>query len=109
MYVRTITADLIPGREKEAVRIFRDQIVPVIRDQAGYLGTAIYIDHAQRQAQTVSYWESKQACEATSQGTDYLGRVTGMLRSCLVNRDFAQWEVGHLDVAGLGLRMSEAS
>lgn len=107
MYVRTIVADLIPGREKQAVQIFREQIVPAIRTQPGYLGTAIYIDHASRQAQTVSYWTTRQACEATSQGSDYLGRVTGMLRSCLVNREFVMWEVGHLDVVGEGLRFGE--
>ena len=102
MYVRTIVAELIPGREQQAVQIFREQIVPVIREQAGYLGTAIYLDHARRLAQTVSYWESKRAVEATSQGTEYLGKVTGMLRSCLVNREFGQWEVAHMDVADTG-------
>lgn len=102
MYVRTIVADVIPGREREAVRIFREQIVPVIREQAGYVATAIYIDHRQHQAQTVSYWQSKQAAEATSQGSDYLGKVTGLLRSCLVNREYGQWEVAHLDLANPG-------
>lgn len=102
MYVRTIVADLIPGRERQAVEIFREQIVPVIRQQAGYVATAIYIDHARRQAQTISYWESKQAVEATSQGSEYLGKVTGMLRTCLVNREYGQWEVAHLDLADSG-------
>lgn len=99
MYVRTILADLIPGREREAVRIFRDQVVPAIREQAGYLATAMYVDHRTHQAQTVSFWETKQAAEATAEGSDYLHTVLGMLSSCIVTRDMAQWEVAHLDVA----------
>lgn len=94
MYVRTITADLVPGKADEAIRIFRDEIVPVIREEPGYIRTAIYVDREHGQAQTVSYWESKEAMEATSQGSAYLGKVVGMLRSCLVNRTYSQWQVG---------------
>lgn len=99
MYVRTIVADLIPGKSAEAVRIFREEIIPVIREQPGYVSSAIYIDHRTNHAQTVSFWESQEAMEATSQGSDYLARVVGMLRACLVNRDYAQWEVGAYDAA----------
>lgn len=99
MYVRTIVADLIPGKAAEAARIFREQIVPVIRQQPGYVSTALYIDHQTHQAQTVSFWESKEAMESTSQDTQYLSEVTAMLQSCLVNRDYTLWEVAHSDEA----------
>jgi heme-degrading monooxygenase HmoA len=97
MYVRTIIADLVPGKGEEAVRIFRDEIVPVISEQPGFVSTAIYLDVDKNQAQTVSYWESKEAADATSQGSAYLGKVVGMLRGCLVNRTFSTWEVGHYE------------
>ncbi len=97
MYVRTIIADVIPGKSAQAVSIFREEIMPVIREQPGYVSSAIYINHRTNQAQTVSFWESKEAMEATAQGTEYLARVVGMLRSCLVNREYAQWEVGAHD------------
>lgn len=97
MYVRTISADLVPGKAEEAVRIFREEIVPVIREEPGYIRTAIYIDNKNNRAQTVSFWESKEAMEATSQGSAYLGKVVGMLRSCLVNRAYDQWQVGFED------------
>jgi heme-degrading monooxygenase HmoA len=94
MYARTIVADVIPGKADEAVRIFEEQIVPVIKEQPGFVSTAIYIDEDKKKAQTVSFWESKQAMLATSQGTPYLSKVTGMLRSCIVNRHYDLWEVG---------------
>ncbi len=95
MYVRTIVADLVPGKADEAVRIFRDEIAPEVRKQPGFVSTAIYIDHKTHQAQTVSFWETKEAMEATSQGSAYLSKVTGLLRSCIVNRSYTQWQVGH--------------
>ncbi|HQR79861.1 MAG TPA: antibiotic biosynthesis monooxygenase [Actinomycetota bacterium] len=98
MYVRTIVADVVPGRAEEAVRIFREEIVPVIREQPGYVRTAIYVDREAHKAQTVSFWETKEAMESTSQGSAYLAKVIGLLRSCLVNRDYGQWEVGFEDV-----------
>ena len=67
--------------------------MPVIGEPPGYVSPAIYIDHRTNQAQTVSLWESKEAMEATAQGSAYLARVAGLLRSCLVNREYAQWEV----------------
>ncbi len=94
MYARTIVADVVPGKAEEAVRIFEEQIVPVIKEQPGFIGTAIYLDVDKKKAQTVSFWESKQAMESTSQGSPYLSKVTGMLRSCIVNRQYDQWEVG---------------
>lgn len=94
MYVRTIIADVIPGKAEEAVRVFEEQIAPVVREQPGFISTAIYIDEDKKRAQTVSFWESKEAMLATSQGSPYLAKVTGMLRSCIVNRHYDLWEVG---------------
>ncbi|HRY11343.1 MAG: hypothetical protein H6526_00395 [Actinobacteria bacterium] len=97
MYVRTIVADLVPGKAHEAVRIFRDEIVPVIRQQPGYVSTSIYIDPDHGQAQTVSCWQSKEAMDSTSEGSIYLSEVVGLLRGCLVNRSYDAWEVGFTD------------
>lgn len=48
MYARTISAYLIPGKADEAIRIFRDRVVPVVHTQPGYVSTAIYIDRDRR-------------------------------------------------------------
>jgi len=97
MYARTITAALVPGKGDEAIRIFRDEIVPIIRDQPGYVGTAIYLDREQNKARTVSYWESQELEQATAEGTDYLSKVVNMLKGCLVNKEYNHWEIGYWD------------
>lgn len=99
MYARTIVAYLVPGKADEAIRLFREQVVPEIKKQPGFVNTAIYIDRDSNMAQTVSLWESEEALQATSRGSEYLKTVVGKLRGCLVNRDFANWEVGHFEAA----------
>lgn len=99
MYARTIVADLVPGHEQDVVRIFAEEIVPVIRKQPGYVSTAIYMDPEHHQAQTVSFWVNREAEENTAEGSDYLTHVTALLRPCLVNRQFDSWEIAYLDQA----------
>ena len=99
MYARTIVAYLVPGKADEAIRIFSEEIVPVIREQPGYVSTAIYLDRRNNMAQTVSVWETAEAEARTSRGSEYLDKVVGMLRGCLVNREVTYWEVGHYDHA----------
>lgn len=43
--------------------------------------------------------ESQAAERATTRGSEYLTKVVGMLDGCLVNRDYATWEVGWSDQA----------
>jgi heme-degrading monooxygenase HmoA len=99
MYARTIVAYLVPGKADEAIQIFAEQVVPVIREQPGYVSTAIYLDRRNNMAQTVSVWESAEAEAATSKGSEYLAKVVGMLRGRLVNREVTYWEVGYYDQA----------
>ena len=99
MYARTIVAYLVPGKADEAIRIFSEQIVPVIREQPGYVSTAIYLDRDNNMAQTVSMWETAEEEAKTSKGSTYLAKVVGMLRGCLVNREVTNWEVGCYDRA----------
>ena len=66
MYARTINAFLVPGKADEAIRIFRDEIIPEIRQQPGYVSAWIYLDREHNLAQTVSLWQSAQTESATS-------------------------------------------
>lgn len=99
MHARTIMASLVPGKADEALRIFHDEILPIIKEQPGYVSTALYVDRDNNQAQTVSIWESAAAEAATSSQSDYLKNVVGKLSGCLVNRDVYSWEVAVYDHA----------
>jgi heme-degrading monooxygenase HmoA len=97
MYARTIQGYLVPGMAERAVKIFRDKIAPVVREQPGFVSTAIYINEDKNRAQTVSIWESAEAQSATAQGSDYLAKVSGMLRGTVANDDYGTWEIGHFE------------
>lgn len=99
MYARVIRATIIPGKADDAIATFRDEIVPVIKDKPGYLGTTIMVDRERGEAETMSLWETREAAEATGPGSDYLTKVVGMLHQYLVNREYRHWEVGFLDRA----------
>jgi heme-degrading monooxygenase HmoA len=97
MYARVIHASVVPGKTDQAIATFRDEIVPIIKEKPGYLGTAIFVDREKGDAETVSLWETREAAEATGPGTDYLTTVVGMLHQYLANREYRHWEVGYFD------------
>ncbi len=93
MYARTITANVVPGRLDEALKIFQDEIQPMIEGQAGHISTSLLIDRDRNRAQTVTVWESEAAEKATSEESDYLSKIMGRLSGFLANRHVAAWEV----------------
>jgi len=95
MYARTIDAALVPGKADEAIEIFRDKVAPIVKEQPGFVSTAIYIDRENNTARTVSIWESKEHESSTAEGTDYLTKVSGLMRGCLVNKEWRHFEVGY--------------
>ena len=93
MYARTITANVVPGRLDEALKIFQDEIQPMIESQPGHVSTSLLIDRDRNRAQTVTIWESEAAEKATSEESDYLSKIMGRLSGFLPNRHVAAGEV----------------
>jgi heme-degrading monooxygenase HmoA len=97
MYSRTIVAKLVPGTADEALRTFRDEVVPVVQQQPGYISTSLFLDRENNRAMTVSVWETAAAESATSTASDYLRKVVGKMSPYLVNRDVDSWEIAYDD------------
>lgn len=97
MYARTITAAIVPGKADEAVRIYNEQIVPMMKQQPGYVQSTMLVDRGNNQAMTVSVWESKDAAVSTGEGTSYLAEALELLRGSVVPKSFHHWEVGTAD------------
>ena len=93
MYARTITANIVPGRIEQALKIFRDEIQPMIEDQPGHVSTSLLVDRDRHRAQTLTIWESEAAEKATSEESNYLSKVMGRLSGFLANRHVETWEV----------------
>jgi heme-degrading monooxygenase HmoA len=97
MYARTITAALVPGKADEAVQIYNEQIVPMMKQQPGYVRSTMLIDRDGNQAMTISVWESREAAASTGEGTSYLAQALELLRGSVVPKTFHHWEVGTTD------------
>jgi len=97
MYARTITAAVVPGKTDEAVRVYNEEVVPLMKQQAGYVRSTMLVDRANNTAMTISVWESKEATTATGEGTDYLSQALDKLRGLVVPKSFSHWEVGTTD------------
>lgn len=97
MYARTVTAAIVPGKADEAVQIYNEQIVPMMKQQPGYVRSTMLVDREANQAMTISVWESRDAAASTGEGTAYLAQALEKLRGVVVPKTFHQWEVGTTD------------
>lgn len=97
MFARTVTAAIVPGKADEAVQIYNEQVVPLMKQQPGYVRSTMLLDREANQAMTISVWESQEAAASTGEGTSYLAEALGKLRGVVVPKTFHQWEVGTTD------------
>ena len=97
MFARTITAAIVPGKADEAVQIYNEQVVPLMKQQPGYVRSTMLLDREANEAMTISVWESHEAAASTGEGTSYLAEALGMLRGLVVPKSYSHWEVGTTD------------
>lgn len=66
MYARQVSMVLRPGSRAEFVRKFEADILPLLRDQQGFLDAFTFINPAGEDAFAVSLWDSKENADAYS-------------------------------------------
>ena len=67
----------------EAVRLFRAEVLPALRDQEGYDGTYV-LANPDGKALLLTFWESEEAAEAhapTGQYSEHLARFAAIFRA----------------------------
>ena len=63
MHARQTTLQVDPSRIDEGIRLFREQVMPVVRQQGGK-GVRLLVDRRSGKVQAISLWESEQAAQA---------------------------------------------
>ena len=61
MYARVTTFEGDPERLEEGARIFREQVVPWLRDATGFRGVIVMVDRANERALGLSFWTTQEA------------------------------------------------
>ncbi len=64
MYARTMRAQLQPGRVDELLRVWRDDVLPAARQQPGFRGATLLVDHTERTGISITRWDSLEELEA---------------------------------------------
>lgn len=82
MYAGVVTVHVLPDRMDEAIRIYRDSVVPAAQRQTGYRGHYLLTDRDTGTCISIGLWETEADMTATKTSGAYLQRVA-MLKDVL--------------------------
>ena len=84
MHARIVTVQLQPGKIDEAIRIFRDSIVPAAKQQNGFKGALLLTDASADKVISVTQWETEAdmlASETSGYYQEQVAKVGHIVRS----------------------------
>ena len=67
MYARHVTVHGSPDRVDQAVQSVRDDVLPVLRECAGYKGQLLLVDRAKGEAIGISLWDTEENMKASEE------------------------------------------
>lgn len=67
MYAQIVSVQLWPGTFDEALRAYRDEVLPAVREGKGFNGAQLLADPAGLRCLVISLWESRSDLEAFEQ------------------------------------------
>ena len=65
MYARTGTSQMKPGKMDEAIGLYRDSVVPVLKEQKGFKGLYWLADRNTDKYTVITLWETEADMTAT--------------------------------------------
>jgi heme-degrading monooxygenase HmoA len=67
MFTRVVAVRTKPGKVRELAQIIQDKILPILRDQPGFVDEIILVSDTERdQILSLSFWKSQQDAERYS-------------------------------------------
>ena len=84
MYARVVIMEMLPIDVKEAVRAYRDRVVPAGWEQEGFGGAWMLTDPETGEGLSISLWESTDDMRA-SEESDFHRREIGELEAFFVS------------------------
>lgn len=64
MHARVVTGQFEPDKIEEAIRIYRDSIMPVTKQQKGFKGAIFLTDTNTRKSLSITLWETEDDLKA---------------------------------------------
>jgi AraC-like DNA-binding protein len=86
---RVTTFEGDPERMEEGARIFRDQVVPWLRDSTGFRGLIVLVDRENERAMGISFWTTKEtATDAYTSGATLRDEVAASVGTTMTGEEF---------------------
>ena len=63
MYARTVRMQLKPNSVAEFTRTFEEEVIPLLRKQAGFKDEITFVPAGDKEAVAISLWEQKESAE----------------------------------------------
>ena len=82
MYAGVVVVQVLPDRMDEAIRIYRESVVPAAQQQNGYRAHYLLTDHESGKCISIGLWETEADMTATKASGAYQERVA-MLKDVL--------------------------
>jgi heme-degrading monooxygenase HmoA len=82
MHARVVTIQTQPGKTEEAIRIYRDSIVPAAKQQQGFTSALLLTDSRSGKGISVTLWETEAdqvASEASGYFQEQIAKLGGVI------------------------------
>jgi hypothetical protein len=89
LIARVTTFEGDPERMVEGVRIYREQVVPWLRDSTGFRGVIILVDHESDRGMGISFWATMEAAtDAFASGAMLRDEVAASVGTSVTGEEF---------------------
>src|SRR5712691_10961869 len=103
MYARVITAQNQPGKVDEAVQIYRESLLPQARQQPGFKGAMMLVDHTTGKGTSITLWQTQADAQTSGTGSAYLQAQIAKAASLLAAAPIVEtYEVSIQEVQQVG-------
>ncbi len=72
MYARVVSIQMAPAKVDEAVKLYKDSVVPAARKQKGFKSTRLLVNRKTGKGASITVWDSEASATATGEASAYL-------------------------------------
>ena len=81
MYASVVTAQVLPDKMDEAIRVWQGSVMPAAREQKGFKSARCLVDRKTDKIIAVVLWETEADARATGEGSAFLREQRGRFAS----------------------------
>src|SRR6266849_2609354 len=72
MHARMVTVQFQPGKVDEGTQIYRESILPEMRQQSGFKGVMALVDRSTGKSISITLWQTEADAQASGSGSAFL-------------------------------------